>query len=255
MSDGGFRFAQGNLAKLIALPQYVLGFVLAWFVPRRADHWVFGSGAGVGEGALALARALRASQPDAAITWLAADDAESEAARRAGFEPVLRNSWAGFMATLRAAVVVVTHGLGDANRFGSHRAFIVQLWHGAPLKRLHLDSPVTTQLQGPTFLRGLLRRMYSVGARQVDLYVAGSPTSAERLRSAFRVAPGKVQVLGDPRDDALALAAARPDSEARSRAALLELLNQNIRGIDGIVSTETFLYLQLTKQRYDWGTR
>jgi len=37
--------------------------------------------------------------------------------------------------------------------------------------------------------------------------------------------------------------------------ALIELLNQKIRGIDGVLSTETFLYLQLTKQRYDWGTR
>ena len=37
--------------------------------------------------------------------------------------------------------------------------------------------------------------------------------------------------------------------------ALIELLNQTIREIDGVLSTETFLYLQLKKQRYDWGTR
>ena len=37
--------------------------------------------------------------------------------------------------------------------------------------------------------------------------------------------------------------------------ALLELLNERIRAIEGVSSTETFLYLQLKKQRYDWGTR
>ena len=37
--------------------------------------------------------------------------------------------------------------------------------------------------------------------------------------------------------------------------ALIELLNQRIRKIDEISSTETFLYLQLKKQKYDWGTR
>ncbi|CAG7611592.1 Regulatory protein AsnC [Leucobacter soli] len=37
--------------------------------------------------------------------------------------------------------------------------------------------------------------------------------------------------------------------------ALIELLNQTIREIDGVLSTETFLYLQLKKQKYDWGTR
>lgn len=36
---------------------------------------------------------------------------------------------------------------------------------------------------------------------------------------------------------------------------LIELLNSKIRGIDGVASTETFVYLQLTKQKYDWGTR
>jgi len=37
--------------------------------------------------------------------------------------------------------------------------------------------------------------------------------------------------------------------------ALIDLLNQTIRQIDGVLSTETFLYLQLKKQKYDWGTR
>ncbi|MBO1900808.1 Lrp/AsnC family transcriptional regulator [Leucobacter weissii] len=37
--------------------------------------------------------------------------------------------------------------------------------------------------------------------------------------------------------------------------ALIELLNQRIRELDGVAATETFLYLQLKKQKYDWGTR
>lgn len=36
---------------------------------------------------------------------------------------------------------------------------------------------------------------------------------------------------------------------------LIELLNQRIREIDGVASTETFVYLKLKKQKYDWGTR
>ena len=40
---------------------------------------------------------------------------------------------------------------------------------------------------------------------------------------------------------------------AADRRDLLELTNR-IRAIDGVVSTETFLYLQMVKQLYDWGT-
>lgn len=36
---------------------------------------------------------------------------------------------------------------------------------------------------------------------------------------------------------------------------LLELLNDKIRAIPGVVQTEVFTYLQLKKQQYNWGTR
>ena len=36
---------------------------------------------------------------------------------------------------------------------------------------------------------------------------------------------------------------------------LLEVLTHRIRPIEGVVSTETFVYLKLNKQHYDWGTR
>lgn len=37
--------------------------------------------------------------------------------------------------------------------------------------------------------------------------------------------------------------------------ALIEVLNEKIRTIKGVASTETYVYLQLKKQKYDWGTR
>ena len=36
---------------------------------------------------------------------------------------------------------------------------------------------------------------------------------------------------------------------------LIALLNKQIRAIEGVQSTETFVYLKLIKQLYDWGTR
>ena len=41
---------------------------------------------------------------------------------------------------------------------------------------------------------------------------------------------------------------------ATDRRELLEVTNR-MRALDGVVSTETFLYLQMVKQLYDWGTR
>jgi Lrp/AsnC family transcriptional regulator for asnA, asnC and gidA len=38
-------------------------------------------------------------------------------------------------------------------------------------------------------------------------------------------------------------------------AHLLELISSKIRSLDGVVSTETFMYLKLRKQTYSWGVR
>lgn len=37
--------------------------------------------------------------------------------------------------------------------------------------------------------------------------------------------------------------------------ALLELINDKVRAIPGVRRTETFVYLQLAKQTYEWGAR
>ena len=36
---------------------------------------------------------------------------------------------------------------------------------------------------------------------------------------------------------------------------LLELLTRRIRVLPGVTTTETFVYLKLNKQHYNWGTR
>lgn len=36
---------------------------------------------------------------------------------------------------------------------------------------------------------------------------------------------------------------------------LLDLLSRRIRGLPGVTTTETFVYLKLRKQLYNWGTR
>jgi Lrp/AsnC family transcriptional regulator, regulator for asnA, asnC and gidA len=36
---------------------------------------------------------------------------------------------------------------------------------------------------------------------------------------------------------------------------LINLLNNKIRKLEGVTMTETFVYLKLQKQFYNWGTR
>jgi Lrp/AsnC family transcriptional regulator for asnA, asnC and gidA len=42
---------------------------------------------------------------------------------------------------------------------------------------------------------------------------------------------------------------------AESDEHLLEIISDRIRSIEGVLSTETFMYLHLRKQTYSWGVR
>jgi CDP-glycerol glycerophosphotransferase len=222
----GFTFATGNAKKLFALPGYALGALASVLVPRRGDLWVFGSGPGVGEGALALYRTAKADRPDRPMLWLARDDRDLAAARSLGIPAVLKSSARGFWSTLRARVVVVTHGFGDANRYAIRGAFVVQLWHGIPLKLINLDSPATLRtrlLPDSTLVRRMLRLMYRTAARSIDLMPAASEVSAHRLRTAFDLDDRRVVVTGDPRDDVL-LAGTEAERSAAARSLVFDRL-------------------------------
>jgi CDP-glycerol glycerophosphotransferase len=223
----GFSFAKGNAKKLSSLPLYGLGALASLVVPRTNQQWVFGSGSGVGEGALELFRFARTENPLLGLTWLARDTKELADATALGIPAVVKSSARGLWLTLRARVVVVTHGFGDVNRFGTRGAFVVQLWHGIPLKLIQLDSPVTTSggiLSRLPQLGNILRRAYKRGYRGISLMPSASRLVASRLQTAFGLDSDRIVVTGDPRDDALSRGTAE-ERFADARALLFERLH------------------------------
>lgn len=198
-----FTFATGNAQGLRRLPLYLLGAIATLFVPRTGRVWVFGSGIGPGEGALPLYRLAREQlDADVRLVWLATTDDELARARGLGLDAVAKLSARGFWLTMRARVQVVTHGQGDVNRYGARGGVLVQLWHGIPLKKLHLDSPAALTAPGRLRRAVLIRGFRTVG-RQISLFPVSSERLVGRIASAFGVAPERVVVTGDPRDDVL----------------------------------------------------
>ncbi len=199
-----FSFGAGNAGKLLRIPLYLIGRVATSLIPRSRGDWVFGCAAGVTDGALALWR-----QSDrGGRVWLASGERDEADAAALGIPVVRRDSLRGFWATARARVVVVTHGLGDVNRYAVRGAFIVQLWHGIPFKRIGLDAPVTTDAGRLSSVPGvgrLLARLYRRTQRQIRLMPAASHLVRGRLESAFGLDAGDdvVRVLGEPRTDVL----------------------------------------------------
>lgn len=230
-----FSFGSGNAAKLLRMPLYVAGRLGTILVPR-GTRWVFGCGAGIGDGALALQRLVAGDGHD--TLWLTSSDREDRDAAALGIRTVRKSGLRGWWATARAGVVVVTHGLGDANRYAISGAFVVQLWHGIPLKRIGLDSPATTQVPevpGAPFLRRLVGILYRSAAQRIRVLPAASHRSRGRLESAFALGDDRVVVTGEPRVDVLSAGAAD-----ERRAAASDLLADAVGPLPE--RTRTILY-------------
>jgi Lrp/AsnC family transcriptional regulator for asnA, asnC and gidA len=143
-----------------------------------------------------------------------------------------------------------------------------------------IDEEIIRQLQSDG------RRPYTQLAKSVGLSEAAVRQRVQRLLESGvmqvvavtdplslglrRQAMVGIRVQGDVREvaDALAgldevvyvvLTAGSVDLLAevvvRSDEDLLRLLNDHVRSIPGVVSTETSIYLSLRKQTYQWGTR
>ena len=215
-----FSFGSGNAAKLLRIPLYAAGRIGTMIVPR-GRRWVFGCGAGIGDGALALWRV--ASADGHRPVWLTSSEREKTDAAALGIPTVSKSSLRGWWTTARAGVIVVTHGQGDVNRYATSGGFIVQLWHGIPLKRIGLDSAATTQvpsIPGSALLRRLIGVLYRSTAQRIRLMPAASDRSRGRLESAFALGDSRVVVTGEPRVDVLSTGTAQERGESAS--ALLE---------------------------------
>ncbi|WP_223625971.1 CDP-glycerol glycerophosphotransferase family protein [Microbacterium sp. EST19A] len=198
-----FSFGTGNAAKLLRIPLYAIGRMGTFLVPR-GRRWVFGCGAGIGDGALALQRYAADTGHD--TLWLTSSAREDQDAAALGIRTLRKSGLRGWWATARASVLVVTHGLGDVNRYANGGAFVVQLWHGIPLKRIGLDSPATTQVPnvpGAPLLRRVVGLLYRGAAQRIRVLPAASHRSRGRLESAFGLGDDRVVVTGEPRVDVL----------------------------------------------------
>jgi len=81
----------------------------------------------------------------------------------------------------------------------------------------------------------------------IGIRVVGNTIAVAEELSALRAVHYVVLTAGN--FDILAEVVCEDDDD------LIDLLNSKIRAIEGVQSTETFVYLRLQKQYYNWGTR
>jgi CDP-glycerol glycerophosphotransferase (TagB/SpsB family) len=159
--------------------------VINWVVPKKSRSVVLASATDVDDGVIAALEEM--SGRGFACTVLITDSAKQPWVAKfcpPGARLVRKNSLRGVWSTLRAQVVVSTHGL-NGSRAHPSRQTVVNLWHGEP--------------------GGKRTGRFGGSRRRISCSIAPVASSLGRgLRAAsFGVHPASVAVLGAARNDRL----------------------------------------------------
>lgn len=201
-----FSFRRANTRRLLAMPLSAVLFLFSMLTPRRKNRWVFGRKGMFGGNSRYLLDYVRAHHPEIEAIWLAHSEAELAEARGNGARAELARSWRGWKIALTAKVGIVSLGFGDVNRSATGGMFVVQLWHGLPLKKLGLDSPVSFAVWKGSFSKPaerLVRALYRFMQSRYRLFTAPSEMVRLRYESAFGLRPGCVALTGEPKTDVI----------------------------------------------------
>jgi CDP-glycerol glycerophosphotransferase len=219
--------AARNLRRYALVPLYPLVWPLAHLLPRRPGLWVFAYVHGYKDNPrYQLEQVVAAAPRGVRPVWFAQSRQEAAAVRATGREAVWKRSPRAWWLQARAGVAVLGSGPSELNRPLMGGAKVVQLWHGAPFKKIHADFPQGDVLLGGSSLvarvvDGFVRRATNA-TRKVDLLPSQSEVVSTRYQSAFQIGPEQTPVIGTPRGDIIGATGPEADAEAhRARTALL----------------------------------
>lgn len=175
--------------------------LLANIIPKNKNLWIYGCLRGYSEGCAAIIEIAHEEGTHQNI-WLYRSERERRALQQRGIPHHPLHSLKGHWYCLRANLAFIAYGFNDLNGTAIHRAKIINLWHGTPLKKIYFDSP---QLLGSSLQKRIKRHFQSWFTQRIYLFPVSSEISRTRIESAFRLKPKVAVVVGEPRTDKILL--------------------------------------------------
>lgn len=185
---------------------------------RHKDLWVFGEwyGSRCCDNSLALANYVAENHPEIRAVWLSKAEADLSALSPR-VERLVIDTPEAAAALQQAGVAVMNQGLVDFSEqmsFDCGGAVTVNLWHGAPWKKIGTDMLLGDRLPRRIYGKYLQR------LQRADMHVALSDDFANILEKNFYARRDGIILAGYPRNAAFYQA----DKVAASRKKVLELL-------------------------------
>ena len=175
-------------------------------VPVSNNIWVFGAWYGneYGDNTSYLYEYVKQIKPDIKAVWLTKNKQIINKLRESGDCVFDKNSIYGFWYGSRAGVTFINCGYDDVNRYCLSESFVVQLWHGIPLKKIKNDDTINQIIPRYPFsilLRNLFLKVFPFLDEKFDLIISSGFKVTDRFKSAFKTNGSNIVETGYSRMD------------------------------------------------------
>ena len=172
--------------------------IMALIIPKQKGLILFGSFSAerFGDNSASLFSYILKNHPELTAIWMTNNDQVVKEIEQLGDSVLKRRSFRGIWLSLRAEVVVSSHGIKDAIMFEpfSHRPKLVYLGHGIPLKKGWIEIkniPIK-------FKKASLKKI-----KYSTFMISSSDFSAQLQNSFLPIGENKIKITGLPRNDML----------------------------------------------------
>lgn len=172
--------------------------IMALIIPKRKGLILFGSFSAerFGDNSATLYNFIRENNPELKAYWMTNSEEVVNAIKRIGGTVLKRRTFWGIWMSLRAEVVVSSHGVKDAILFEPifHKPKLIYLGHGIPLKK----GWVSITNIPAKFKRASFKKIKSSA-----FMISSSEFSAQLQNGFLPIGKDKIKVTGLPRNDIL----------------------------------------------------
>ncbi len=192
------------LPKLINILMFPISIII-YLIPRKKNNWVFGSGVGMSFSDNAKYLFLYcSSEKKINCYWITKNKTLVESLRNNGLNAYYKYSVKGIWLSLSSKVYIYDSRTSCINHFTSSGSYMVNLWHGSPLKNIDRDITVKNNafyIGNHTW--GLKR--YIVRMIMPEWFVVAKfmIASSDKVKGLFNSAFGckEIEITGYPRND------------------------------------------------------
>lgn len=195
-----------NINKIILYVINLFLYILSGIYPKDKNLWLFGAwfGQKYSDNSKYLFEYININQPNIRAVWLTSNPEVEREIKKKGFEVYRIYSFKSILLGLRAKYAITSHAnFSDLMPFlNNKKVKSIQLWHGAPLKKIGLDDTIYTTKVSKDGLKYRLKTLILPFLKErIDLISAIGEEDKKHFMTAF--ATDKVEILGYPRNDGI----------------------------------------------------